>query len=119
MRAVMFSSPVATLTGERRRPMLERFGGVVMLVVASDGEFGHALFHEKRMAIAAAEALNEAGFEWHSVSLQLCDLDETECAVRLGDVRLSELSLARPGSGGDLFRVTETQPPVFWAPRRV
>ena len=117
MQAVTFSGAAGAFGSEKWRDLLESFGHVRMLCVASAGETGYCLYEEKRFAVAAAEALHESQFEGHVVSFQLCDLEEMDMAVQLSDPRLKSVALNEPKSAGALFSVTETQPPLYWRPR--
>lgn len=114
MQAVLFSGPEGTFDRAGWKTALEKFGDIYLISVTGSAGSGYAMFHERRAALAAAEAFHNGVFEGNNVTLELCDAEEMQMAFQLSDPRLSCVELSEPATAGNVFSITETQPPLFW-----
>jgi hypothetical protein len=120
VQAVTFSSHAVAIVSETWIQMLSQFGYLSFSAIASDGLSGYALYDSRDSALAAAEALHESKYPPdtdNEISFQLCDLEELELRVQLGNPGLQSVRISAPETGASLFRVTSTQPPIVWRPR--
>jgi hypothetical protein len=119
-QAVTFSSRSLPIASETWLQHLSQFGYVSFSAIDSDGLSGYAVYENRSSALSAAEALHDAkvpsGTD-NEINFQLCDIEELELRVQLGNPQLQTVKISVPESGASLFRMTSVQPPIFWRPR--
>ena len=114
MQAVIFTSEPGTFDSVEWKRTLEGFGHVEMMCVSSTGDSGYALFSSVQGAARAAEHLHETELHGNTIHFELCDPTEMAMAVKLSSPQLQDVDLLQPSTGGSLFRVTRTEPPIYW-----
>lgn len=114
MQAVTFTSEPGTFQTVEWKRILEGFGHVELVCVSSAGDTGYALFSSVQGAASAAEHLHETQWNGNTITFELCDPIEMTMAVKLSSSQLKDVDLLDPSTGGSLFRVTRTEPPLYW-----
>ena len=114
MQAVTFTSEPGTFDSVEWKQILEGFGHVEVLCVSSTGDTGYALFSSVQGAARAAEHLHETERNGSPINFELCDSADMAMAVKLSSPQMKDIDLQQPSTGGSLFRVTRTEPPIYW-----
>lgn len=100
------------------RKILENFGNVRIFYISPKQHSGYALFEHHQNAVEAAQNLDQKNWPEGSsniISVQVISNEEIDAAIRLGIPQLQDVSMLEPETGGSLFNVTKTEPPIYWS----
>ena len=97
--------------------ILEKYGYINALYFSSNRQSGYAVFEKYESAVKAVNELNQSNFPTESdnkISFEIISNEEVEDLYKLSNSKYEKISLFKPESGGSLFQVTKTMPPIYW-----
>lgn len=118
LQAIFFYGLPSTYDVEEWKNILENFGHMRVFYISPSQVSGYALYEKYQQAAAAAQELDQKHWPEGSsnqISVQVISNEEIDSAIRLGVQQLQDISVLHPETGGTLFNITKTEPPIYWS----
>ena len=119
MKAINFSHLPKQTDPDAWKIKLNEFGYVSFFLMLPSHENGYAIFENEASARKCVDQLNMTTFPENSdnvINVAFCEIEEINSYVALRNKNYNGIDFSKPETGPkNLFRMTKTQPPVFWS----